>query len=253
MMKKLLPILFLFFSCESLGEQTEYLDYVSYIEEAWSAFELSDYETSINLFNLAINQTNSDDLSDAYSGLGWVYLYKSNNLPGIINDLERETLRENSFNYFKYAEDIDSDPISSSTKNDIRAGLTFLYNYYAEYQMFLYFNDNNININKGDIVTSINESLYESQLLIQNDNFYNFLHDDCIDIDNIRFLRSKMYLNLMNFDNSNSNNYFDLLVNELNAINKFSCTDFTEFDNIINLGQAIECIGHISEFFNSCE
>tara|TARA_Y100001980_G_C14547848_1_gene328666 strand:- start:4 stop:741 length:738 start_codon:yes stop_codon:yes gene_type:complete len=244
MMKKLLPIFFLFFSCESLGEQTEYLDYESYVQEAWSAFSLSDYETSINLFNLAINQTNSSNFSDAYTGLGWAFMYKSNNLPGNFNQAERENLRENSSSYFEDAYDIDP------TSGDILAGLTFLYNYDAEYQIYLYFNDNNYNVNNNNISNLLNKSLNISNSLIEDHNNYNFPYDDCIDLDNIRFLRSKMYLNLMNFNNNNS--YLDLLINELNSINKFSCIDFTEFETISNLSEAIECINHISDFFNSC-
>ncbi len=247
MMKKLLPILFLFFSCESLGEQTEYLDYESYIQEAWSAFVLSDYETSINLFNLAINQTNSSDLSAAYSGLGWAYMYKSNNLPGTSNQEQRDIFRDNSFVYFNNAFDLDPNA------SDILAGLTFLHNYHAEQQIYLYFNDNNFNTNNNDIPDSLQKSLDVSNSLIASDNSYNFIYDDCIDIDNIRFLRSKIFLNLMSFNNDSSHNYLESLINEINAINKFSCTDFTEFDSVINLGQAIECIGHISEFFNSCD
>ena len=63
--------------CNTLSENSEYLDYNDYMKEGWIAFQESEWDIAIDLFNIGLIQE-STDYSEAYSGLGWTYLYKAN-------------------------------------------------------------------------------------------------------------------------------------------------------------------------------
>ena len=139
-MKKILFIIsmLIVFSCDQLEEQTEFLEYDKYMEEGWEAFQASDWETASYLFESGLNQTSSN-YSEAYSGLGWTYLYEANRLYGESNKLLRDELRSLAGDNFKNAEN--EDKYDFDIWSDILAGMTYIYSYKADSVLYMYYND----------------------------------------------------------------------------------------------------------------
>ena len=100
-MRKILFIVFtlIIFSCEDISEKIDNYSYTQYMEDGWEAFVYKEWDLGKEIFNIGLLQ-DSENYSEAYSGLGWIYLYEANTMPGQINEIKRDSLRNlPSFNF----------------------------------------------------------------------------------------------------------------------------------------------------------
>ncbi|MGQ9609064.1 MAG: hypothetical protein ACUVWN_07175 [bacterium] len=70
-----LALIFLCFGCSSDREDEERFDIESELSKAWKEYDLGNNESSVLAFEKVISAKQSPDTaSDAYNGIGWVYL-----------------------------------------------------------------------------------------------------------------------------------------------------------------------------------
>ncbi len=227
-------------SCSKLEEQSEYLEYDNYMKNGWIAFQASDWEIAADLFNIGLNQVSSN-YSEAYSGLGWTYLYQANKLYGESNRTIRETLRtmaENSFINAEKEEKYDWDIWS-----DILVGNAYIYSYKADKALYTFYNDNDFQNDSSFYFLMLDFSdltISKTDSLIAFDIEYDFQFDPCLNLDNVRYLRAKTFLRL--------NKIEDMLI-ELNSINTYSCSGI---DTLVNIDQGIDCLNNLSNLLTNC-
>jgi len=233
------------FSCVKLEEETEFLEYDSYMKEGWEAFQASKWDVASDLFNIGLNQASSN-YSEAYSGLGWTYLYQANRLYGELNKSFREELRALagiSFSNAQIETKYDFDIWS-----DILAGMTYIYSYRADSAWYMYYNDIDFQFDSNledEMIYYSQETINKSNELFEFesslDSLYNFQFDSCVNRDNIRYLRAKTFLRLGQID--------DMLI-ELNTITTYNCS---EIDTLVSLEQGIDCLNNLSNSIASCQ
>ena len=233
------------FSCEKLEEQTEFLEYDNYMKDGWIAFQASEWDIASDLFNIGLNQASSNH-SEAYSGLGWTYLYKANRSYGESNKSLRDSLRSLAGISFYNAE-IET-KYDFDIWSDILAGMTYIYSYRADSAWYMYYNDIDFQFD-----TNLeDEMIYYSQKTINKsdelfefesslDSLYDFQFDSCVNRDNIRYLRAKTFLRLDQIDN---------MLIELNTITTYDCS---EVDTLISIEQGIDCLNRLSNSIISCQ
>lgn len=70
-----LALAFLCFGCGSDSEDEKYFDIEKELSKGWKEYGLGNYTNSVLAFEKVINAKSSSDMtSDAYNGIGWVYL-----------------------------------------------------------------------------------------------------------------------------------------------------------------------------------
>ena len=257
-MKKILCIglTLIIFSCEELTEETAFLDYENYMNEAWIAFQTSEWDISTDLFNIGLS-LEPNERSEALCGLGWTYIYKANSLVGEANRGIRDSIRAMAGDIFinAYIEE-DETPYHFDIYADLLAGLTYIYNYKADSVWFMYFNDNDSQFDPiledlmgeySNDAINISNDLIDFQYEYFDANEYNFKYDICFNFDNIRYIRAKTYLRLFSINNEIQE--LELMLDELNSITSYSCS---ELDVLINLEEGIDCLNSLSNIFNSC-
>ena len=248
-MKKILFIVLtlIIFSCEDISEKITNYSYLEYMDDGWEAFVYKEWELGKEIFNVGLMQE-SDNYSEAYSGLGWIYLYESNIMPGDINKGTRDSLRNlSSINFnLAYQEGISNNIAWSN----ILSGRAFLYNYKSDSLLSEYYNNIFIDNSLWDLmIENANEAidLTDELLSINLDfNFYpyipldDFEYDLCINKNNIRILRSQLFFKVENYSN---------VYNELSEL-----TDEYVCPNGIpnNMQDAIYCMSYVSNLLFDC-
>ena len=170
----------------------------------------------------------SENYSEAYSGLGWIYLFEANTLPGQPNKSKRDSLRNLSAINFDlaYSEGLDE----NNSWSNILSGKAFLLNFKSDSLLAEYYNNIFIDNTLWDMmIDNANDAIsLTDQLLALNSNynFYpyipldDFEYDLCINKNKIRILRSQLYFKLENY--SNENDELSLLTDS------FVCPDGTQ-------------------------
>ena len=245
-MKKILFIILtlIIFSCEKLEEQTEFLEYENYMQNGWIAFQSSEWDIALDLFNIGLNQASSNH-SEAYSGLGWTYLYKANRLYGLENQISRDSLRSLAGINFINAE-IET-KYDFDIWSDILAGITYIYSYKADSVWYKYYNDSDFQFDSylesqmvefSEMAINKSDELFEFEASL--DSLYDFQFDSCVNRDNIRYLRAKTFLRL---------NQIEKMLDELNLITTYQCLDI---DTLSSIEQGIDCLNNLSNLLISC-
>ena len=139
-MNKTLFILisFIIFSCEEISEKITNYSYLEYMEDGWEAFVYKEWNLGKEIFNIGLLQ-NNDNYSEAYSGLGWIYFFEANTLPGEINNSIRDSLRNLSMINFNlaYLEGI----YNNNSWSNVLAGKAFLLNFKIDSLLAEYYNN----------------------------------------------------------------------------------------------------------------
>ena len=206
--------------------------------EGWFAFQSDQWDIAAQLFKNGLDQTYSN-YSEAYSGLGWTFLYKANTLPGDSYFSSRDSLRYMANKNFNNA--YEEDAYDNQVWLDVLAGISFMHSYYADSISSLIYNDNG-NQNLFNYIESQSIGVIEmSNLLIDlsGDFDYSFQYDPCIDIDNIRVLRARAYLHLTYLQDNET--YEDLMIEELNNLDYPTCPNGI----ISTLDDALICLSQI--------
>mgnify|MGYP001265244661 FL=1 len=244
----------LIFSCEKLEEQTEFLEYDNYMENGWIAFQASDWDIAMDLFNIGLSQASSN-YSEAYSGLGWTYLYQANRLYGESNRSVRDTLRAKAEISFLNAEE--EDKYDWDIWSDILAGNTYINSYKADYAWYMFYNDDDFQFDpslESDMIDYSEKTIKKSNDLFDFDSEYDFQFDPCVNMDNIRYLRAKTFLRLNSYIGLSDicieeDICIELMLNELNAITTYSCS---ELETLSDIQEGIDCLNNLSSLLNSC-
>ncbi len=228
----------LMFSCEELHESSSFLEYDFYMESGWDAFQADSWDLAVELFNTGLGSSSSSNYSEAYTGLGWTYMYNANSIPGNLNKSIRDSLRllaENNFKDAK-AENIYIHKVWSNAM----AGLTFIYSHIADTSITAYFNDPTFQ--DPDLwnlmIEYSNKTITESGELLEFDPEYNFEYDPCVNVDNIRVIRARTYLRLDSLDQ---------MLSELNNLTSLTCTIAPQ-----TVQDGLECLSELSAELAGC-
>ncbi len=248
-MKKILFIMLtlIIFSCEDISEKITNYSYLEYMEDGWEAFVYKEWDLGKEIFNIGLLQ-DSENYSEAYSGLGWIYLFEANTLPGQPNKSKRDSLRNLSAINFDlaYSEGLDE----NNSWSNILSGKAFLLNFKSDSLLAEYYNNIFIDNTLWDMmIENANDAIsLTDQLLALNSNynFYpyipldDFEYDLCINKNKIRILRSQLYFKLENYSN---------VYDELSLLtDSFVCPDGTPN----NMQEAIYCISYVSNLLSDC-
>ena len=248
-MKKILFIMLtlIIFSCEDISEKITNYSYLEYMEDGWEAFVYKEWDLGKEIFNIGLLQ-DSENYSEAYSGLGWIYLFEANTLPGQPNKSKRDSLRNLSEINFDlaYSEGLDE----NNSWSNILSGKAFLLNFKSDSLLAEYYNNIFIDNTLWDMmIENANDAIsLTDQLLALNSNynFYpyipldDFEYDLCINKNKIRILRSQLYFKLENYSN---------VYDELSLLtDSFVCPDGTP--SIMQ--EAIYCISYVSNLLSDC-
>ena len=248
-MKKILFIMLtlIIFSCEDISEKITNYSYLEYMEDGWEAFVYKEWDLGKEIFNIGLLQ-DSENYSEAYSGLGWIYLFEANTLPGQPNKSKRDSLRNLSAINFDlaYSEGLDE----NNSWSNILSGKAFLLNFKSDSLLAEYYNNIFIDNTLWDMmIDNANDAIsLTDQLLALNSNynFYpyipldDFEYDLCINKNKIRILRSQLYFKLENYSN---------VYDELSLLtDSFVCPDGTPS----NMQEAIYCISYVSNLLSDC-
>ncbi len=248
-MKKILFIMLtlIIFSCEDISEKITNYSYLEYMEDGWEAFVYKEWDLGKEIFNIGLLQ-DSENYSEAYSGLGWIYLFEANTLPGQPNKSKRDSLRNLSAINFDlaYSEGLDE----NNSWSNILSGKAFLLNFKSDSLLAEYYNNIFIDNTLWDMmIENANDAIsLTDQLLALNSNynFYpyipldDFEYDLCINKNKIRILRSQLYFKLENYSN---------VYDELSLLtDSFVCPDGTPS----NMQEAIYCISYVSNLLSDC-
>jgi|TARA_B100000131_G_scaffold177472_1_gene171267 hypothetical protein len=235
------------FSCEDISEKITNYSYLEYMEDGWEAFVYKEWDLGKEIFNIGLLQ-DSENYSEAYSGLGWIYLFEANTLPGQPNKSKRDSLRNLSAINFDlaYSEGLDE----NNSWSNILSGKAFLLNFKSDSLLAEYYNNIFIDNTLWDMmIENANDAIsLTDQLLALNSNynFYpyipldDFEYDLCINKNKIRILRSQLYFKLENYSN---------VYDELSLLtDSFVCPDGTPS----NMQEAIYCISYVSNLLSDC-
>ena len=236
------------FSCEDISEQESNYTYQQYMEDGWEAFVYKEWGLGKLAFNIGLLQE-SENYSEAYSGLGWIYLFQANAMPGELNADYRTVLRDSSSMYFNLAYNQGMD--NTASWSDVLAGMAFMYNYKSDSLLFEYYNniytDNSLwdqMIEYSNEAISISDDLL---LLNANYNFYPYIPLDdeaeynlCINKNNMRILRSLLFFNIEDYSN--------VLVELAQLTDEYVCPN----GNPETIQDAIYCMGIISNQLFQC-
>ena len=248
-MKKILFIMLtlIILSCEDISEKITNYSYLEYMEDGWEAFVYKEWDLGKEIFNIGLLQ-DSENYSEAYSGLGWIYLFEANTLPGQPNKSKRDSLRNLSAINFDlaYSEGLDE----NNSWSNILSGKAFLLNFKSDSLLAEYYNNIFIDNTLWDMmIENANDAIsLTDQLLALNSNynFYpyipldDFEYDLCINKNKIRILRSQLYFKLENYSN---------VYDELSLLtDSFVCPDGTPS----NMQEAIYCISYVSNLLSDC-
>ncbi len=248
-MKKILFIMLtlIIFSCEDISEKITNYSYLEYMEDGWEAFVYKEWDLGKEIFNIGLLQ-DSENYSEAYSGLGWIYLFEANTLPGQPNKSKRDSLRNLSAINFDlaYSEGLDE----NNSWSNILSGKAFLLNFKSDSLLAEYYNNIFIDNTLWDMmIENANDAISLTDQLFalnSNYNFYpyipldDFEYDLCINKNKIRILRSQLYFKLENYSN---------VYDELSLLtDSFVCPDGTPS----NMQEAIYCISYVSNLLSDC-
>ena len=248
-MKKILFIMLtlIIFSCEDISEKITNYSYLEYMEDGWEAFVYKEWDLGKEIFNIGLLQ-DSENYSEAYSGLGWIYLFEANTLPGQPNQSKRDSLRNLSAINFDlaYSEGLDE----NNSWSNILSGKAFLLNFKSDSLLAEYYNNIFIDNTLWDMmIENANDAISLTDQLLElnsNYNFYpyipldDFEYDLCINKNKIRILRSQLYFKLENYSN---------VYDELSLLtDSFVCPDGTPS----NMQEAIYCISYVSNLLSDC-
>ena len=248
-MKKILFIVLtlIIFSCEDISEKITNYSYLEYMEDGWEAFVYKEWDLGKEIFNIGLLQ-DSENYSEAYSGLGWIYLFEANTLPGQPNKSKRDSLRNLSAINFDlaYSEGLDE----NNSWSNILSGKAFLLNFKSDSLLAEYYNNIFIDNTLWDMmIENANDAIsLTDQLLALNSNYNfhpyipldDFEYDLCINKNKIRILRSQLYFKLENYSN---------VYDELSLLtDSFVCPDGTPS----NMQEAIYCISYVSNLLSDC-
>ena len=248
-MKKILFIVLtlIIFSCEDISEKITNYSYLEYMEDGWEAFVYKEWDLGKEIFNIGLLQ-DSENYSEAYSGLGWIYLFEANTLPGQPNKSKRDSLRNLSAINFDlaYSEGLDE----NNSWSNILSGKAFLLNFKSDSLLAEYYNNIFIDNTLWDMmIENANDAIsLTDQLLALNSNYNfhpyipldDFEYDLCINKNKIRILRSQLYFKLENYSN---------VYDELSLLtDSFVCPDGTPS----NMQDAIYCISYVSNLLSDC-
>ena len=250
-MMKILFIVFsmIIFSCEDISETIDNYTYEQYMEDGWEAFVYKEWGLGKLAFNIGLLQ-DSENYSEAYSGLGWTYLFEANSIPGQENASYRSVLRDSSSMYFNlaYVEGMDN----TLSWSDVLVGMAYLYNFKTDSLLFEYYNniytDNSLLDLMIDYSNDAINITNELLLLNSNYNFYPYIplddepeYDLCINKNNIRILRAQLFFNIEDYSN---------VLFELSQLSDdYVCPNGTPE----NMQEAIYCMSTISNKLYQCE
>lgn len=238
MKKFLLVSLILLFSCEELQESSNFLEYDFYMDEGWLAFQEDEWDLAVELFNTGLSSSSASNYSEAFTGLGWTYMYHANLLPGEINKSNRDFLRILAENNFKNAK---SEGIYEfNVWYNALAGLTFIYSYLADTALAAYFNDPT---SPDSLLWELmeefsNKTLTESDELLERAPSYNFNYDSCVNIDNIHIIRARTYLRLDSLSQ---------MLTELSNLTTLTCTVEPQ-----TVQEGLDCLSELSAELSTC-
>jgi len=235
------------FSCEDISEQIGNYSYLEYMEKGWEGFVYKDWKYGKEAFNYGLLQ-DSENYSQAYSGLGWIYLFEANFLPGELNSEYRTSLRDSSSIYFHLA--YDEGMSNEQSWSDVLAGMALLYNYKSDSLLSEYYDNIFIDNSLWDLmIENANDAIdLTDELLVLNQDydFYpytpldDFEYNFCINKDYIRVLRSQLFFKIENYDN---------VYNELSLLtDEYVCPNGTPD----NMQDAIYCMTYISNLLFDC-
>ena len=235
------------FSCEDISEKITNYSYLEYMEDGWEAFVYKEFELGKEIFNVGLLQ-DSDNYSEAYSGLAWIYLFESNMMPGEINKTFRDSLRNLSAINFNLA--YSEGKYNDTSWSNVLSGKAILSNYKADSLLAEYHNNIFIDNSLWDLmIESANSAIdFTDELLVLNQNydFYPYLPLDdfeynlCINKNYIRILRSQLFFKIENY-----NNVFD----ELSQLSdEYMCPNGVPN----NMQDAIYCMSYASNLLFDC-
>ena len=230
--------MFLVISCHD--EVIKEYSYDEYMANAWEAFEFKNWPYGKELFRTGIDQVSiTENKAEAFSGLGWIYLYEANELsPVSTYDNLREALRDSASYYFGEAEQEGNSQITLSVWTDVLSGFSYDAVYKSDKFLSEYYNltfDDPSKLDSMEVYSDL--ALIKTEELLSLNPDYIFRYDECLNKNYVRILRAQIYFNLKEYDN---------VYNELNLL-----SDEYQCDNAINhMEEAIECIA--ASFSNQC-
>ena len=280
-MKKILFIyIILLFSCEELTESSDFLAFQFYMDEGWIAFQADSMLIASDLFNTGLTLPGENNYSEAYTGLGWTYMYNANSTPGELSNSFRDSLRMLAKENFITAIEINTFKLPRQVYADALAGMAYVYSYLAdtsiassfnnqyfdeiEYEQNLhnvlllideligeqYFDfgidqiDNTFDEGEGNNQYDVGEYYSDTNI---NDLYdlgfdlnYDFSYDQCVNSDNIKILRAKTYLR---------KGLSEFMLNELNSLSYNSCPEGMDLDS---LEGGINCLSYLSHYLALC-
>jgi len=195
----------MFFSCEYFSEQED-INYRFYINSGWFQFEQGNYSEAKTYFYDAVDLfegNNSENITEAYLGLGWSNIYYANNLPGNTNFELREECRIDAEINFGDALNIYSEEdIAQEIYYDALFGEIVMLSYHAIKSEVVFFNNPADSAFWNKMITNSELVLSKSEELLLIDSEYNFSHDENIDVTNILILRAQTYVRLHDVDSA---------------------------------------------------
>jgi len=242
-MRNLLIIsVLLFISCEELQESSNFLEYDYYMENGWEAFQIENWDLAIELFNTGLGSSTSSKYTEAYTGLGWTYLYHANTKPGINNVSLRDSLRllaEENFQEAK-SEGWHGNDVWGNTL----AGMIFIYSHIADTAIASYYNNDGQDQLLWDIMEeysskTITESDELLDFYLDLDKDFDFEYDLCVNVDNIRIIRARTFLRLGDFES---------MLFELNNLSTYLLCEA----NLQSIEEGLNCLANLSSYLSTC-
>lgn len=200
-MIKLICIILLL-GCDQFIEENAPLEANYYVEDGWKAFEEEDYQLAHQYFSATLVGGDNSFYPHAYVGLGWNCIYYANSQIGPSNFSFRNDQRESAYDYFQLAKlkyenlDVNSDSELLQSYHDYLSGMTYYFSYKAIEMSDLFYSNNNEQGFWDDMMTYSDSLIYFSNMLLEENSSYNFIHDELFDINNIKWLRAQTYVRL---------------------------------------------------------
>ena len=227
-----------FLSCHE--EVINEYSYDEYMSDGWEAFEYKNWPYGKELFNTGIDQASQNqNIAEAHSGLGWIYLYEANELSPISsNDNLRNALRDSAGMEFEKGQLQGSSNIDLSVWTDVLSGFSYDAVYKSDKFLSEYYNLTFYDPSKLDSMVVYSDlALAKTDTLLSLNPNYVFRYDECLNKNYIRILRAQIYFNLQ--ENTKMFDELNLLTDE------YECNSYVN-----NMPNAIECIA--LAFSNQC-
>lgn len=220
---KLSILLVLYYSCSILDENSSSYTQDYYVEYGWEAFEEKKYDLAETRFKTAIETNESGSLHyfKASIGMGWTYIQKALD----IQEIEHDGYISLAGNYLYQAYELTSWSSSSSSKENLYAGLCFQRSYWAKQQIAMGILVDTLDTNKNSYIRDLYEESKEFSMQISP--YYIFEHDTTFNYEDFLLIGIESDIFLGNLQDAVNT------ITNYDSFNTYNCVNGLDEDSVI--------------------